>query len=146
MYAQRIVLARKGDIQAAIGLMRDCAVALRDQTHDGRNNLAGLCAIYLADALDRLSSTDSTAALFCLEMPSNRPASNDASVHVSRSRKILKAFQTGLTLTAAISSVALEEHKSDSAIRASFRKGAMQAEVELLIRTPKDRRAEIKLP
>ena len=73
LYAEEIERVRKGDVAAAQMMMLHCAVALREQQPDGRNNLAGQHAEYLAEVLERLAQKDSTAKLFCLDMPGNRP-------------------------------------------------------------------------
>jgi hypothetical protein len=147
LYAAEIKRVREGDIEAARKMMQHCANALREQFSDGRNNLAGQHATYLAEILERLSENDSTARLFCLGMPKHRPRqAEDSSIHLERAKKILTEFQRGGTLLAAMEAVANAERKSLGAVRASWEMKGSTAEITLLVTTPKSARSGLRLP
>jgi len=145
MYADSIEQVRRGDIGAAKKMLVATAHALREQTTDGRNNLSAPYATYLAEVLETLARSENTARLFCLGMPNNRPTTGDDSMHVSRALSILDLMKNGLTAGKAIHQVALAEHKSREAIRSSWKKGRLAAQVQFNLRaTPQGRDEQSK--
>ena len=147
VYAEEIERVRRGDVSAAQKMMRDCAKALCEQDADGRNNLAGQFAVYIAQVLVRLARSRDTARLFCLGRPAHRPKRvDDSGKHLDRARKVLTHFQRGGTITAAIRAVAAMEHVTPGAIRASWRAKGQQAMIDRLMRTPKSDRGHVRFP
>jgi len=145
LYAEDIARVRRGDVAAAQTMMRACAEALRELRPDGTNNLAGQYAVYLAQVLARLARNPDTARLFCLGRPANRPKALDDSLHRDRARRVLARLQRGGGITAAIEAVAKADHVSPGAMRASWKAAGFLAKVELLARTPKDKRKSVRL-
>jgi hypothetical protein len=143
-YEAQVKLARDGDIATAQKLLKESAGALREHFDTGGANIRVELAEYLADCLEQIAERPEIAKHFCLNMPKHRPRKDDESLHRQRALAVIQAFQTTFTLNAALEKVAKAEQKSVDAIRASFEKARNVAGVLFLLRTPKNKRGEVK--
>lgn len=145
-HGERIETVKRGDVKAAQGFLRDCADALREKLRHGGVNLDCEYADYLADCLENFSKNPDVARLFCLRMPKHRPKGTDnPEKQFDRAMMVLEEYQCGRTIASAIKTVAKKVHRSEDAVRASWKAYKFKAQIHLILSTSKDKRKNLRL-